>query len=314
MSRVIEFMDGAERGDLTWWTSSTGFSVSSVVPIHGTYCYTSTLNIANSAIKTLTSPVSDFYFRCYANVAFPDANIALRFRSSSTSLLTLTYDVVLARWNITGGATGNTGNSSFPGSTWKCLEVHYKISDTVGEVTIRIDGVQVFTFSGDTKPGTETTVDNIQIYFGGLYLDDFALDTSTWCGLGYYIGLTANGAGDSTQWTPTGAANYQNVSIPANDATYNSGTTGQTDNYAMTSLTVGTGGVLRVVPFARANNAAGGSVNIGLKTNGTNYTTTVTTPTSLTWLAGAEYINNPQTSSNWVQAEMDAVQFTVSVP
>lgn len=316
MSRVLEFSDGAERGDTSWWTvitnNNTSVTIDTTKVIHGTYCYKMTGPNGNHFTHKIIPAQSDFYFRCYVNVA-NDANV-IRFRAGTAVLVSLAYSLLFNRWDITGATTGNTGNNSTPINTWQCLEVHYKISDTVGVLTVRIDGVEVFTFSGDTKPGADSTVDNIQFVLGLMYVDDFALDTSDWCGLGYYIGLTANGAGDVTQWTPTGGANYANVSIPANDATYNTGTTGQTDNYAMTTTTLGAADVLRVIPFVRASNPAAGTLNVGVKTEGTNYTSAVTTPTALTWLTGAEYINNPNTGNTWQQAEFDALQFVVDVP
>ena len=310
MSRVIEFSDGAERGDTTWWSSTgTGISVNTASAIHGTYCYA--LNITNGVVKTITTGLSELYFRCY--VKYNSVGPVITFRNSTTAILTLTMNTTLWRWDITTATTGNTGNNSVSNSALQCLEVHYKISDTVGELTIRIDGTQVFTFSGDTKPGADTTVDNM-IILANAYFDDFALDTATWCGLGYYIGLTANGAGDSTQWTPTGGANYANVEIPANDSTYNSGTTGQTDNYALTNPSIGASSILRVIPFARANNPAGGTLNIGLRTYATNYGTAVTTPTSLTWLPGAEYTTNPNSGNAWGASELDSLEFYLNVP
>lgn len=315
MSRIIEFCDGAERGDLSYWTSQPGGNSGVTTGIHGAYCYviSSPGVTAQTASKTITTGLSEFYFRCYVK---PITGFNMAFRNSTTSLLTFAHNTTDSRLNITGGATGNTGNNSMIAGTWYCLEVYYKISDTVGVVTVKIDGVQVFTFSGDTKPGADTTVNNFIFYvtLSSFNLDDLALDTAAWCGLGYYVALTANAAGDVTQWTPTGGANYANVGIPANDSTFNTGTTGQLDNYAMTSTTLSGATILRVIPWARLKNSAGGTANVGLKTNGTDYTAAVTTPTSFAWLAGSEYINNPQSGNSWLQAELDALQFTVSVP
>ena len=312
MSRVLEFSDGAERGDISWWSFNNGVAVQTSGTIHGSYYYLQNGGGAAS-YKTLTTPLSEFYFRCYMYSVTSASAPTLLFRNGSTALLTLTHDIVNFRWNITGATTGNTGNNSVPGETWQCLEVRYKIDDTVGVVTVRINGIEVFTFSGDTKPGGDSTVNNFYVT-GQIRLDDLAIDTATWCGLGYYIAMTADGAGDATEWTPTGAANYQNVGIPANDATYNTGTTGQTDNYAMTSTTLGAASVERVIPFVRASNPAGGTLNVGVLTEGVEHTSAVTTPTSLTWLIGAEYINNPQTGNSWTQAQLDALQMALSVP
>ena len=318
MSRVLEFSDGAERGDTSWWTSINNVAViiDTAEVLHGTYCYKfDGPNGNNLAQKTLTTPLSEMYFRMYIKVVadVSDANV-IRLRSGNAALVTLTYNRTNARWDITGATTGDTGISSFTDDTWYCLEVYYKISDTVGVLTIRLDGATKFTFSGDTKPGAETTVDNMQFFMGPMYLDDFALDTATWCGLGYYIALTPNAAGDVTQWTPTGAANYQNVSIPANDATYNTGATGQLDNYGMTTITLGESTVERVIPFARASNPAGGTLNVGLKTGGTNYTASAVTYSSLSWLTGSEYAVSPNTSAAWTQTDINNIQFTAEMP
>ena len=309
MSRVIEFSDGAERGDTSWWTSAI-CTADTVNAIHGTYCY----SFANqTATKTITTPLSEFYLRFWAK--FPTGQNFFHLRNSSNVLATFTQSAINQRFDITGATTGNTGNNSITGG-WQCFEIHYKIANAAGELTMKIDGVQVFTFTGDTQPGADTTFDNV--YFSTnsstFYLDDLALDTAAWCGLGYYIALTANGAGDSTQWTPTGGANYANVSIPANDSTYNSGTTGQTDNYALTNPSIGASSILRVIPFARANNPAGGTLNIGLRTYATNYGTAVTTPTTLTWLAGAEYTTNPNSGNAWGASELDSLEFYLNVP
>ena len=316
MSRILEFSDGAERGDTSWWTAS-GVSASQANVIHGAYSYL--INSGTFAYKTIL-PLSELYFRTYVYISSAaSASFPIYFidSASNAQILVLTFSSLSERWNITGGTTGNTGNTSQAMDAWTCLELYYKISDTVGVVTVKINGVQVFTFTGDTKPGAASTIDLIQ--FGPpsattVYIDDLAIDNAAWCGLGYYIALTTNAAGDVTQWTPTGGANYANVSIPASDATFNTGATGQLDNYAMTTTTLGAATVERVIPFLRASNPAGGTVNVGLKTETVEHTTAVTTPTSLTWLPGAEYINNPQTGNSWTQAQLDALQFVVDVP
>ena len=314
MSRVLEFSDGAERGDTSWWTSTT-CSVASGVGESGAYCYE--FGGSEEATKTLTTPLSEMYFRARVKYNSLPASCGIALRAGSTNLVALTQNNTSARLDIVGAVTGDTGNNSLTFG-WQVLEVYYKISDTVGVVTVKLDGVTKFTFSGDTKLGTDSTVNLLYVVMPPasniFYMDDIALDTADWCGLGYYIALTPNAAGDVTQWTPTGGANYANVGIPADDATYNTGTTGQLDNYAMTTTTLGAASVERVIPFVRASNPAGGTLNVGLKTGGTNYTSAVTTPTSLTWLIGAEYTVSPNTSAEWNQTDLNNIQFTAEMP
>ncbi len=317
MARILEFCDGAERQDVSWWTTTFNSAMTATTSnaIHGSYCYFLTgPDGHNGGLKILSSALSEFYFRCYIR-ADPAGQTNIRFRNSGTTLLLLAHNTSSSRWDITLGATGDTGSNSIIPATWQCLEVYYKISDTVGVVTVRIDGVQVFTFSGDTKPGSDTTVDNIFIVNGKCYLDDFALDDAQWCGLSYYLPMTPNANGDVNQWTPTGSVNnYANVSIPSSDATYNTGTTGQADEYNMTTASVSDKTVLRVIPFARLQNAAGGTVNLGVRTNSNNYAQSTPTPVSFTWEVGAEYITNPNTGNPWSQSEIDALQLYVAVP
>ena len=313
MSRVLEFSDGAERGDTSWWTVTTG-SVATGVGESGAYCYE--FGHSEGAYKTITTPLSEMYFRARVKFNGVTSQATIALRAGTSALVTMTQNQTFARIDITGATTGNTGNNSLTFG-WQVLEVYYKISDTVGVLTVRIDGVEKFTFSGDTKPGADSTIDNLLINMAigsnAAYFDDFAIDTAAWCGLGYYVALTPDGAGDVTQWTPTGAANYQNVSIPANDATFNTGATGQTDNYAMTTITLGSSMVERIIPFVRASNPSGGTINVGLKTGGTNYTAGIVAPTSLTWLIGSEYAVSPNTSAEWTQTDLNNIQFTATM-
>ena len=316
MSRVLEFSDGAERGDTSWWTTITGaVNVASGVGESGAYCYE--FGGSEDATKALTTPLSEMYFRARVKYNSLPASCGIALRANSTNLVALTQNNTLAQLDIVGAVTGNTGANSITYG-WQVLEVYYKISDTVGVITVKLDGVIKYTFSGDTKLGSDSTVNLLYVVMpqasNTFYMDDIALDTAAWCGLGYYIALTPNAAGDVTQWTPTGGANYQNVSIPANDATYNTGASGQIDNYNMTTLTVGQSTVERVIPFIRASNPAGGSTNVGLKTGGTNYTASAATPTSLTWLVGAEYAVSPNTSAAWTQTDINNIQFTAEMP
>lgn len=309
MARILEFCDGAERGDMTWWTSTNG-SINTPNAIHGTYCYIIPGGSTYYGYKTLPSTLSEFYFRFWGKFSLPTNRVL--FRSGSTNLLVLTVSI-LNRFDITGGATGSTANNTVNIGSWQCYEVYYKISNTVGVVTIRIDGVEVFTFSGDTQPGADTTIDNIYFDspFAGMYLDDFALDDADWCGLSYYVGLTVDADGTLNEWTPSAGSNYQNVEIPANDSTYNSTNLAKTDEYNLTTTDITGKTVLRVIPFGRVQNPSGGSVNLGVLTHALPYTAVVATPTSFAWKNGDEYELNPNTGNPWNQAEIDALQIHI---
>jgi len=323
MARILEFSDGAERGDMSWWTSysgdtGTGAVTSSV--IHGTYCYyfmSFGFSNAPSGTKTISAPISDMYLRCWVK---PIDDFRIAFNNSSTTLLTLRTNTGSQKIDITGGVTASTPNNSFMLNDWQCLEVRYKVSDTVGVLTIKVDNAEIFTYSGDTKPGSETAVDKF-IFYGdnvkSFYIDDLALDDAEWCGLGYYLPLNVAGNGSTNQWTSSsGNPNYQNVDeIPPSDTDFNSSmVSGQVDEYTLTTIDLTNLVVQRVIPFFRLSDTAGGSVNAGIRTNSTNYTTTIVCPTSFTTLYSTEYLVNPNTGLEWTQSDINNLQLHISVP
>lgn len=314
MARIIEFSDGAERGDASWWTSGSASATVTNV-LHGTYCYQFGGGSSASAQKTITTPMSEFYFKCYVRWPAGVSSFTMAFRNASTALLTMAYNQAQSRIDISTATTGNTGNNSVTAGVWQCLEVYYKIDNAAGEITIKIDGVQVFTFTGDTQPGAATTMDNFALSSGSgettTYLDDFALDDATWCGLGYYVPMTVSADGTLNEWTPSAGSNYQNVGIPASDSTYNSTNLAKTDEYNLTTVDITGKTVLRVIPWGRVQNSLGGSVNMGLLTYATSYTAVVATPTSFAWKPGDEYTVNPNTTNPWNQTELDALQFHI---
>jgi hypothetical protein len=76
-----------------------------------------------------------------------------------------------------------TGSIVIPLSTYVVIEVHVKIDNAVGEISVKVDGVDDATWTGDTQPGADTTVNIIWGAVGGagtMYLDDLGLNDSGW--------------------------------------------------------------------------------------------------------------------------------------
>jgi len=133
-----------------------------------------------------------------------------------------------------------------PTVSWLLLEVKIKIHDTEGEIKVWANGQSVFDYAGDTKPGTETTIDNIMYsqvknnvnYY--TYWDDLIVadDQGSYFNTGtqgakiHRVAIT--GPGNYAQWTPQGdAANWNCIkeTPPAIDKYVESTTTGQKDSY-----------------------------------------------------------------------------------
>lgn len=326
MARI--FTDGAETGDMSFWSTYSVSTVSTTTPQNGSYHYIVTGSSSN-VVRSFAA-VTEGFWRFRLRWEGTQQQI-IKFRNSTTDLLTLTLTYATQKIAVTTATTGDTGSNSFLSNRSTLVEVHYKIADASGEIEIKIDGVSKFTFTGDTKPGAATTIDNFIINgFSGanyLYVDDIAMnDTSgssdnSWCGDGKVIALTPNGDGDSSQWLGSdgnSTNNYQLVDeLPPSNTDYvTTSGSGYIDNYALTSYTLsGTESVGRVWTVSVSRDvAAAGTLNLGLKTNSTNYTVGKLLGTSFGRVETSGYALNPNTGAAWTQAQLDALQSTIEMP
>ena len=133
-----------------------------------------------------------------------------------------------------------------PGAVWQYIEVYGVIDPAVGEVTVRVNETVVLAItSTNTSAGGSPGVD--QINFGNNnVIDDFYICDNSGASLNNFLGNTRvpaqlpNGAGSSTEWTPTGSAsfNWQLASNPyMDDSSYVScGTPGDIDLYTLSPV------------------------------------------------------------------------------
>lgn len=125
--------------------------------------------------------------------------------------------------------------------TWHHLQVYFNIANS-GEVTVKVDGVEDASFSGDTMPGATGGIEYVYLYAdaGGVshhynYFDDFSFGTGDWGG-DLRGGIIVPDGDDSVEWTPsTGTDNHDVVNeIPASDSDYiTSGSSSEKDVYTL---------------------------------------------------------------------------------
>src|SRR5262249_36678260 len=155
-----------------------------------------------------------------------------------------------------------TSTSFLSAGAFNYIEVKITISDTVGVVTVRVNGTStgwLALTSQDTQNGGPSTITNI-ILGGDLvtnasnapsHFDDVVILDTTGAVNNDFLGdcrveaIFPNGAGNYAQWTPSTGSNFQNVdeNPPNDDSDYNSSSTaGQIDtfNYSNLSVTSGT--------------------------------------------------------------------------
>lgn len=237
-------------------------------------------------------------------------------------------------WN-TGPGSGTllgTGSIVLSASTWYCIEFHVVIDNSSGVVQVKVDGVLDIDLSGVDTQKTANAYVNMIYNSRGVgtegrsvygYWDDIAInDTSgsknnSWIGRGGIYGLFPEGAGNTTQWTPSAGANWQCVDErPANDDTdyVQDGTVGHKDTYELEDLVPTEGGITAVQWVARAKLAEAGAGNFqrvlrhdGADYNGSNLACDVS------YKYFTEIFDQAPDATDWSIAKVNALEAGIEV-
>lgn len=326
MTRI--FTNGAEVGDLLFFDVPGTATNVTTAPRSGSRHYSTA---SGSNIQKNITALAESYWRVPFQVPSGTPNGAIFvWRSGSTTLGSIRINSATHKLEIytSTGTLAATGTTAIQLATWYSLEVHIKIVDgATGAIDVRLDGTSEVAYSGDTQPGSDTTIDNVQYTATGAacYFDDLAMnDTAgsvdnSWCGDGKCYYATGTSAGDVTQLTPSAGSNWQCIDeVPPNTSDYvSSAVAGNYDLYNCGTITLATGEIVRRVQVeARCleESALGDSVKLGVKTVSTEYFDSghVVT-TAYARYVGNDLTLNPNTGAAWTQTQIDALQVGVKV-
>lgn len=319
------FTDGAEMGDVLFWDAvGSATAETTPAPVMGVYSYR-----PRGSSKGFTAS-AEIYFR--ARIYIQSAGVvepSLAFKSGGTELLRLNWNSVLACFQVVGPLPGLTAAGSFPYNQWRLLEVHFKIDNAAGVITVRSDGIEVYTSSGDTY-GSLATVDNVimDATYSVMFVDDLALNDTTggednsWCGDGYVEALLPDGNGDQSDFTGSDGNKVDNYLLV--DEVPNDGDTsyvedsvpGEFDLYTLANFD-GTNKIVRrvwVESRARSTAAVGDQCKLIVKTGGSVYKSAgIGLPASYARQVGEDYRVNPNSGIAWTEADLDALQAGIEV-
>jgi len=330
MTRI--FNEGFEGGHTFWWTN-----FGSGAAIHANYArsgiYGMKIDQDDSATYTLATGLSEAYLRIpFYLVSYASyAPVLFYWRNGTTSLGSVKINYTTHKLEIyAGGSLWGTGTITINTSTWYVLEVHIKISDTVGVLDVRLDGFSEITVAaGDTKPDANTTFTNLYWYAGGastaptMYFDDIAInDTNgavdnSWCGDGRFIAISPNANGDQSDLDGSDGNSVDNYAlvdeVPANDETdyVESAVSDEYDLYNMAtpSWIFGSVDIKRIWLEARVRNTvAGGQCKLGVKATTENWGDAINTPTSYAYVKDAERLANHDTAAAWTASDLASIQ------
>lgn len=218
-----------------------------------------------------------------------------------------------------------TSSSGLSAGSFYYIEFKFAIHDSTGTVDLKLNGTSVLSLTGQDTRNGGTGVWNVVALELGVNLgydadyDDLVVWDTSGSVNNDFLGpirikaIYPDGAGNTTNFTPSAGSNFQNVDEASTDGdtTYNSeGTPGEFDLY--TYGAVGVAGTVRFVqvnPMVRSDGAGSETVRPKIRIGSTNYDGT-TVGVSTSYLDKLEVFNvSPATSTAWTVAEIDGAEF-----
>jgi len=199
---------------------------------------------------------------------------------------------------------------------WVHVQMRFLVAFSGGQIEIRVNGSSASVHNASGLTFTGNSVDEITLSSGGgMTIDycDLVVTKDDWPGdftVGYY---KPNGAGNSTQWTPSAGSNFQTVDEASKDTSdYNAtSTVGNKDTFALENVT--TPSVIKCVApimLADKQDAGAATINAVIRHSGTDYDQSAASPPfgSITYLQPDFLETNPGTAAAWVDTDVNAME------
>ncbi len=318
MARI--FSEGFETG--SHWAASTtgGVSVTTTNARISGWCLSF---VAGSSATFAFPQQSEFYL-----------TFAIRRESGTARVLWLSGTNEVGRIEVSstsskitlyiGGSAVATGNRVLPWNAWIVLQMYIKIADSGGRVVVYVDGVKDIDYTGDTKPGTFTTVDLVKFdcpLYSSFRVDDiFINDTSGTTDNTYPDGNHIYGLVPTSDTEVSGLKDKQggtsNIYQSIDEQPHNSDTdyiwgdtSGQYGLFGcadLPSLPAGASVVsVWVEAVATKTDANGANAYLGVSEGGTTtWGDPIPLSTSYNRIRSARYTTNPRTGSPWSAAQV----------
>jgi len=235
----------------------------------------------------------------------------------------LRYDQANEVWDAyVDGAVVQDGTVGHPSGDYHQLTLHVVIDDASGTIEWKVDGNADTSYSGDTKPGTGSTISYVEFFaadpgisgYNTFYVDDFVMGTGGWPGDYRWVAVVPNADTGQKDFTPsTGTDNYDLVNdVPPNDTEYvYTDTSGHKDLYDLADYSPASNETIKcVMQWVRAKkDAAETALLRPLLKSGTTESAGSSNPLTTSWEYYWEiYTEDPDTSSEWDEAGIDALQ------
>ena len=323
-------MDGFDAGDFAQkWTNATCSSSTTTRFASGRSIYMA--NYGGHIQRSFPASSEVFFGAAilYANTTLRDpfgSSYAVSFFGDSGSV----RHVSIAT-NSTGCWIALVGTTQVAASLpilragcWDYVEVRAVIADSGGRIVLKVNGASVIDYTGDTKNGgTAASVDMVYLtaissantdqYYDDIYLCDAtgAAPYNTFLGDVRVQTLIPNGAGASTQSTPSSGANYTTVDeLPYSATDYvQSNTSGNRDTYTFSDLSnVGTIYGVQNNFIAKKTDAGSLSLKSAVKSGASVYYGSSAVLATNDATVSDTRSQDPNTSAAWTQSGVNALE------
>lgn len=334
---ALLFMDGFSGGDsqYKWDNGSVNVGGSTASPrVAGGY--SGDIGGVNTLFKTVT-PSAQLFVGIGLRTD-TDARVSFFGDGGATTHITVIRNSSTGRLEIRRG-TGSgtllaTGAQPLFDLAWNYVEISVTISDTVGTVSVRINGqtTDEVSYSGDTKNGgTSTNLDRITVYSGDgsvqtthvtdvYILNSLGSTNNTFLGDVAVRTLVPSGNGTDSQLTGSDANQVDNYLLvderPYSSADYTgSSTPGLRDTYAMANLTAGINTVygVQLNGIMAKSDVSLGTSKLVMRSGGTLYDG-ATRALNTTYTGYYDlYENNPNTTIAWTVSDVNGIEAGMEV-
>ena len=317
---------GAECGDASEMTFSY-LSLSNTCRT-GSYSF-STWYAVDALYKTFDSSYSELFiqFAWKHDNSYSGQSI-FKWQSDTAVLGTLTVNASNRVDAYTGDKSSQvgTGSRNLSVGGWNIIELHISIADA-GTIETKINGTSDISFSGDTKPGSETSINRLSwLNNGGAnfqYIDDIVVNDPTgtinnsWPNAARIIRIYPSADGAVHQWScSSGSDHYALIDeVPPSSSDYVTSTTiDQVDEFVLSNLPAEAKTIYAVRPYAFAvkeNSDAPNQIALGVKVGTTNYMSTDLDLGVSYGVVRSLWETNPLTNAQWASTEVDDLQLVL---
>lgn len=280
----------------------------------------------NGVLENKATVIVGFYFKASALDNGDKSIVYFVDNSGATFQAVLAYNTsgqLEARRGTTSGVVLGTSTPTITAGVWHHIEVKFTCHASTGAFIVKLDGVEVINYSGDTNSNGNNSLDTVWFYSANTAsqtksIDDlFILDTAgslnnDWLGQCSVKALHPDGAGAVTQWTPSAGSNFQCVDDAAQNGDtdfVSTATASNKDLYAFGNTGASdTPLAVEVAAVVRKDDATVRTLAPTMRSNATDVDGATVTLTTTYDYAELYRDTDPNTSAAWTKAGVDALQ------